>query len=111
MKNNSLGSFEEVVLLAVAILGEDAYGVSIRQELAERLSKSISVSALQTALRRLEEKGFLNSEFGEATAVRGGKRKRYFKITAAGIKILKETQEMRQHMWQAIPNYDFKLSL
>jgi PadR family transcriptional regulator PadR len=110
MKKSSLGSFEEFVLLSVAVIGEEAYGVTIKQELTERLNKSISVSALQTALRRLEDKGFLISKFGEATAVRGGKRKRYFKITAFGIKTLKETQELRMEMWQAIPNYELKYS-
>ena len=108
MKTHSIGSFEELVLLAVAILEKDAYGVKIRQELEDRLSKSVSISALQTALRRLEQKGFLTSEFGEATAIRGGKRKRFFLITAFGVKTLKETQEMRLEMWHSVPNYQLK---
>lgn len=110
MKNQSLGSFEELVLLAVAILENEAYGVKVRKELEDRLGKNVSVSALQTALRRMEDKGLLTSSFGEATAVRGGKRKRYFKITAFGINTLKEAQKLRQQMWQAVPNYELKYS-
>ena len=105
MKSISLGSFEEIVLLTVATLHDEAYGVIIRQEIESRLSKKVSISALQTSLRRLEDKGYLESEFGEATAIRGGKRKRYFKITAYGIKALKTTKEVRLQLWNSIPQY------
>lgn len=103
MSNYQLGEFEEVVLLTVAILDADAYGVSIKQEMEGRLKRSVSTGAMQTALRRMENKGYLKSEFGESTAIRGGKRKRYFKITPYGVKALEYYKETRMSLWQAIP--------
>ncbi|MFY0688494.1 MAG: helix-turn-helix transcriptional regulator [Cyclobacteriaceae bacterium] len=107
MKEYQLGEFEEIVLLTVAILHGDAYGVIIRKEIEERLSRKVSVSALQTALRRMESKGFLDSEFGEATSMRGGKRKRYFKVTKLGKKALDYSKETRNKLWNSIPNVSF----
>jgi len=103
-----MGSFEEIVLLTVAVLHEDAYGVSIKHDIEERLERNVSVSALQTALRRLEKKDYLRSEFGEATAVRGGKRKRYFQVTKAGKAALDEAKEMRNRLWTALPNVSYE---
>lgn len=84
MKKYPLGEFEEIVLLTVGVLFNEAYGVSIKDELEKRLQRKVSVGALQSALRRMEEKGYLDSKFGEAANARGGKRKRYFTITAYG---------------------------
>lgn len=103
MNNYQLGEFEEVVLLTVAILNDDAYGVTIKQEIESRLQRKVSTGAMQTALRRMEKKGYLRSEFGEATAVRGGKRKRYFRITPYGLKALEHYKETRMRLWEAIP--------
>ncbi len=86
MKDFQLGEFEEIVLLTVAILFGDAYGVTLKAEIESRLNRKVSIGALQSALRRMEEKGYLNSEFGEATAMRGGKRKRFFTVTDLGKK-------------------------
>lgn len=108
MKEYQLGEFEEVVLLTVAILHGDAYGVSIKQEIEERLDRQVSVSALQTALRRMEKKGYLKSAFGEATAMRGGKRKRYFQVTKTGKAALDYTKETRNKLWSAVPNISFE---
>lgn len=102
-----LGEFEEIVLLTVAILKNEAYGIAIIDEMESRLKRSVSIGALQTVLRRLEKKGFLESEFGEATKVRGGKRKRYFKLTAYGKKVLTETKEQRMGLWNAVPEFAF----
>ncbi len=102
-----LGEFEELVLLTVAILKDEAYGIAIIDEMESRLKRSVSIGALQTVLRRLEKKGFLSSEFGEATKVRGGKRKRYFSLTAYGKKVLTETKEQRMGLWSAIPEFAF----
>lgn len=107
MTEISLGEFEEVAMLTVAILHDNAYTISIINELDERLGRKVSIGAIQTVLRRLEEKGMLKSKFGEATSVRGGKRKRYFKLTSFGSKVLRETKEQRMSLWNAIP----KLSL
>lgn len=108
MKEYQLGEFEEIVLLTVAIRNEDAYGVSIKQEIENRLERSVSVSALQTALRRLEKKDYLKSSFGEATAIRGGKRKRYFKVTKVGKAALDYSKETRMKLWSAIPNVTYE---
>lgn len=105
MSKYHLGEFEEVVLLTVAILGEEAYGVVIAQEIEERLNRKVSVGSLQTSLRRLEKKGFVSSEFGAATSIRGGKRKRYFKLTPFGKRVLTEVKEQRMQLWNAIPEF------
>jgi len=84
MGKYSIGEFEEVVLLTVAVLFENAYGISIKEDIETRLNRNVSVGAMRTALDRLERKGYLKSKFGEATAMRGGKRKRFFEVTKSG---------------------------
>jgi DNA-binding PadR family transcriptional regulator len=110
MGKYSIGEFEEVLLLTVAILYDNAYGISIKEEIEDRLNRKVSVGAMRTALSRLEKKGFLQSEFGEATAIRGGKRKRFYKVTPYGKKALEEVMENRKKLWKAIPSvaFDFK---
>ncbi len=103
MKGTYLGEFEEIVLLAVGILLNTAYGVSICKELENQTGRSVNIGAVHTALHRLEEKGFLTSKFGEATEVRGGKRKRLFTLTPYGIKALREAQDLRNSMWSRMP--------
>lgn len=112
MNKYSLGEFEEIVMLTVAVLYENAYGISIKEEIETRLKRKVSVGAMRTALSRLEKKGFLESEFGEATAVRGGKRKRYFKVTPLGKKALEQVMDTRKQLWESIPSmaFDFKFS-
>jgi PadR family transcriptional regulator PadR len=107
---HQLGEFEEIVMLAVGILYKEAYGIAIIDEIESRLDRKVSIGSLQTVLRRLEDKGYLVSEFGEATNVRGGKRKRYFKLTALGSRVLRETQEQRKDMYKAIPRVAFPKS-
>ncbi len=103
MGKHQLGEFEEVVMLTVAILHGDAYGFSIIAEIENRLNRSVSIGSVQTVLQRLEKKGYLESHLGEATAVRGGKRKRYFKVTNLGKSVLEETKDQRMSLWSAIP--------
>ena len=107
MSRHQLGEFEELVMLTVGILYNEAYGVAIIDEMERRLGRKVSIGALQTVLRRLERKGYLASEFGEATSVRGGKRKRYFNLTLLGSRILRETQQQRLEMFKAIPRMAF----
>lgn len=109
MKKTQLGEFEEIVLLTVAVLHAEAYGVSIKNELERRLGYGISVGALQTALKRMEEKGFLDSWWGEASNVRGGKRKRYYQVTTAGQKALQEIKDIRAQLWADIPSVALKV--
>ncbi len=103
MSKHHLGEFEEIVMLTVAILYDEAYGIAIIDEMEDRLGRKVSIGALQTVLRRLEKKGYLDSRFGEATKVRGGKRKRYFTITAFGKKVLTDVKEQRMGLWNAVP--------
>ncbi len=103
-KKYPLGEFEEVVMLTVGVLYDEAYGVVIKNEIEHRLQRKVSVGALQSALRRLEKKGFLESRFGEATAQRGGRRKRYFFITAFGKKALEHARDTRLLLWNDIPD-------
>ena len=90
MSNHHLGEFEEIVLLTVAILNDEAYGIAIINEMETRLNRKVSIGALQTVLRRLEKKAFLTSKFGEKTKIRGGKRKRFFSLTPYSKKVLTE---------------------
>lgn len=108
MSQYRLGEFEEIVLLTVAILHEEAYGVAIIEEMEKRLGRKVSIGALQTVLRRLEDKKLLESAFGEATNIRGGKRKRYFTLTKAGQRALSETKDQRLALWNAIPKIALK---
>ena len=107
MGKSSLGEFEEVVLLTVAVLYENAYGISIKEDIEKRLARKVSVGAMRTALSRLEKKGFLRSEFGDTTPERGGKRKRFYKVTPHGKKALEQVMETRKKLWQAIPSVAF----
>jgi PadR family transcriptional regulator, regulatory protein PadR len=102
MKGTYLGEFEELVLLAVGILQDGAYGVSIRAEIEIQTKRGVNIGAVHTALHRLEAKGFLKSKFGDATQERGGKRKRLFALTAKGIKSIQTAQELRLQMWAQI---------
>lgn len=103
MKKTKLGEFEELVLLTVATLQEEAYGVEIKRELEERLKEKLSVGSIQSALKRMEEKGFLTSEWGEATRIRGGKRKRIYTATPYAHRILAELKDIRSKLWSSMP--------
>ena len=111
MKKTKLGEFEELVLLAVAALQKEAYGVEIKRELEARLKDKLSVGSIQSALKRMEEKGFLTSEFGEATLKRGGKRKRIYTTTAYAHKVLTEMKEIRAGLWDSIPKLVHELKV
>src|SRR5918993_882680 len=111
MKKYQLGEFEEVVMLTVGILYNGAYGVSIKKEIETRLSRKVSVGALQTALKRLEDKGYLKSHEGEATQERAGRPKRYFIITALGKKAMEYSKSTRDELWKAIPKIALDLKI
>jgi PadR family transcriptional regulator PadR len=107
MGDATLGEFEEVIMLTVAILGADAYTMSIIDELHSRTGRKASVGGVQTVLKRLEDKGLLTSEFGEATSIRGGKRKRYYHVTPAGKTAMQYSRDQRMNLWKAIPKTAF----
>jgi PadR family transcriptional regulator, regulatory protein PadR len=93
-----IGEFEEFVLLAILKLQENAYGVPIRDALQEATGRMVSVGALYATLNRLEEKGLVSSEAGEATPERGGRAKRYFKVEGRGIIALNQAEAARRHL-------------
>ena len=97
-----LGEFEQIVLLAVLRLGEDAYGVPIRREIEERAGRALTVGALYRTLDRLEEKGYIGSWFSDPTPERGGRSKRYFRLKSAGVRALAESREALNAMWQGV---------
>ena len=103
MKGTNLGDFEELILLMVASLGTEAYAVSVKAELEEQANRNVNISAVHSALYRLEDKGFLNSRFGGATQKRGGKKKRYFQVTNAGFETLRESKKLKEQLWSTIP--------
>ena len=103
MKYTQLGEFEELVLLVIGTLGEEAYSISIKETLKERTGRNPSIGALHSALNRLEKKGFINSHIGGATKVRGGRRKRFYQITAYGRKALDLSYELRSALYHSLP--------
>ena len=94
-----LGEFEELVLLTIATLGDEAYGVAIKDSIEERCDRTISIGALHSTITRLEEKKFLNSWVGGATAERGGRSKRYYEVTKDGKLALASAKSMRDELW------------
>jgi len=111
MKKTKLGEFEELVLLTVVVLQENAFGVEIKRELENRLKEQLSVGSVQSALKRMEEKGFLISEFGEATKKRGGKRKRIYSATSYAMKVLSELKDIRYNLWDSIPVNSYSIQI
>lgn len=111
MRKYQLGEFEEVVMLTVGVLYKEAYGVSIKQEIEKRTARSVSVGALQTALKRLETKGYLTSFEGEATPERAGRPKKYFQITALGKRAVEQARTTREALWKDIPKVALNLKM
>lgn len=103
MSDASLGEFEQVVLLAVLRLGERAYGVTIREEIADKTGRDPSPGALYTTLARLEEKGMVRTRLGEPTRDRGGRAKRFIKLTAQGIGAVSRAQRAYQNLLAGVP--------
>lgn len=103
MKNKGLGEFEELVLLAVCILDDGAYGVSVKKEVEKHSGRSILLGAVHITLYRLQDKGLLESALGGNSAKRGDRRKRLFKITDTGLHQLRASQDVRQKMWKLVP--------
>ena len=97
-----LGEFEHLVLLSILKLDDEAYGVSVTKDLQERTGKSVAQAATYLTLRRLEEKGWISGAEGEATARRGGRVKRYYRLTAEGMEKVTESREMLMSMWADI---------
>lgn len=111
MSRFHLGEFEELILLMVAMLDGTAYGVLVMSELESQAGRSVNISAVHAALRRLEEKGFVKSQWSEATAERGGRRKRLFAVTNAGRQALEQSRDLYLKLWSQIPGLAPKISM
>ena len=107
MKGTHLGEFEELVLLTVAVLYDNAYGVAIQKEIHHRSGRSVTISTVHASLKRLEQKEYVQSQYGEATPQRGGRRKLLFQVTMAGKKALETSKELRNNLWRDIPALAF----
>lgn len=107
MKEQSIGEFEELVLLMVAAHHDEAYGVLILESLESKLNKKVNISAIHVTLKRLENKGFVESRYGGITSERGGRRKKFYVITMAGKKALDNHYALRTSIYQQIPEISF----
>jgi DNA-binding PadR family transcriptional regulator len=101
-RHDTLGEFEQSVLLAIVHLKDDAYGVTIRREIESRTGRSIAVGALYTALDRLERKGYVRSAASDPTPQRGGRSKRHFTLLSAGAAALERSRDTMQRMWAGL---------
>jgi DNA-binding PadR family transcriptional regulator len=110
LKGDNLGEFEELVLLTVATLADQAYGVSIMHYIIKETGRSVNISAVHEVLKRLERKGLLKSKMGGATTERGGRRKRFFILTSTGKKTLDEAMKLKIQLYKRVPNFSIKLS-
>jgi len=111
MKETKLGDFEEVVLLLVGILGEEAYAFKIAAEFERQTGRSVSIGAVHSTLSRLADKGCLKSFMGAPSATRGGRRKRIYEITAYGDGLLKAAKAFKMSLWSQFPGMAMNWSL
>ncbi len=107
MASDTLGEFEELVLLTVAAQHDQAYGVSIKEGLEDELTREYNISAVHVALKRMEKKGFVQSRYGGITSERGGRRKKFYVITAFGKKMLDRQYHTRYSLYHKIPDISF----
>lgn len=110
MKGTHLGELEELILLTVGALYNEAYGVGVMDEIMSQTNRKLNISAVHSVLKRLEEKGFVKSRMGGATNERGGRRKRYFTLTSLGKKALDESMQLRNQLYNQIPKIAFNFS-
>ena len=102
-KGDYLGNFDLMLLLALLRLGEDAYGVTIAEELEEQTGREVVVASVYATLERLQERGLVTSTLGESTPERGGRAKRYFRITGAGIREARDARRSLMNLWKGLP--------
>ena len=111
MKGTNLGEFEDLVLLTIAALLNDAYSVAICDELEKHTGRTAKLGVVHAVLNRLEEKGLVTSSLGEATSTRGGKRKRFYEVTHAGKVALVKAKDVRESLWRIIPGFNLEGSI
>jgi PadR family transcriptional regulator PadR len=103
-EHSYLGEFELILLLTILRLGEDAYGVPLTRELSTLRGKDVSVGSVYAALDRLELKGLIASSLGESSPERGGRAKRYFRVTEEGVRSVRETRQVLTRLWKTLPS-------
>lgn len=108
MKGTNLGELEELILLVVANLYDEAYGIAIQNTIKQQCNRSIAISTVHTVLQRLSDKGYLESRYGGATEARGGRRKHLFTVTKSGQRVLATVREQRNMLWNSIPKIAFE---
>lgn len=102
----TLSNFELMVMLAIIRIGDNAYGVSISDEIAETTGKAVLLGSVYDALTRLEDKGLIRSVLGEATPERGGRAKRHFRATSKGLRLVRDTQRSLVNLWKGVPQLE-----
>lgn len=103
MRKEYLGEFEKLVLTMVAVLKDDAYGAAVCEEIGLRLKRDVNLSAVHVTFYRLKDKGYIKSKAGGATKERGGRRKRLYTITSAGLVMLRSVRDSRLELWNMVP--------
>lgn len=103
MEKEHIGELEELILLLIMMLKEDAYGLAIRNALKEEANRNVTIGAVHGTVNRLESKGLITSQLGGATELRGGRRKRVFTVTSSGRSILQRSKDVKTHLWSKIP--------
>lgn len=111
MGKTYLGEFEELILTMVVVLKDEAYGNTIVKAIKEHQQREVNLSAVHVTLYRLEDKGYVKSNMGGATSERGGRRKRYFEVTNAGLSVIQSIKESRTKLWGLIPQLNFNPSI
>ena len=101
-RNDYLGEFEQIVLLTVARLGDEGYGMAIRQEIEDRVRRSVAIGSVYAALDRMERKGLLRSGVGDPTPVRGGRAKRFYSLLPPGVEALQRSRELLDGLWKGL---------
>jgi PadR family transcriptional regulator PadR len=105
-RRDYLGSLELMVMLALIRLGENAYGVPISREIEESSGREVALGSVYATLERLEEKSLVSSELGEPTAERGGRAKKYFRVTPKGLREVRQTQAVLKKLWRGLPHLE-----
>ena len=101
-KTNYLGEFELMVMLTVIRLGDDAYGVPISHEIEQQTGREVAFGTVYATLERLQQKGFIRSSLGDATPERGGRAKRFFRATPAGLRTVRDTKQNLIRLWRGL---------
>jgi PadR family transcriptional regulator PadR len=102
-ERQNIGELEELILLVVGVLNDNAYGISVGEEIGRQTGRALTISAVHAVLHRLEKKGLVSSWMGGETKERGGRRKRFFRLTGIGREAITDIKQTREQLWNLIP--------